>query len=67
MGDGTKMWLREYTKTSSYEKYTPHITLRCRKIDVEGFPKTFNANNVGLFHAGDGSTCRKLLKNWELK
>lgn len=67
IGERTKKWLETYTKTSAYEKYWPHITLRCKKVETTDLPKTFIAQRIGLYHSGDGVTCRHKLGEWNLK
>ncbi|PIN81782.1 hypothetical protein COV13_00115 [Candidatus Woesearchaeota archaeon CG10_big_fil_rev_8_21_14_0_10_32_9] len=67
IGKNTKNWLETYAKTSTYKNYFPHLTLRCKKIETKELPKTFMVNTIGIFHAGDGATCRTLLKEYNIK
>jgi len=57
----------DYRKKHSYDKYDPHISLRCRVLEEIKLPINFKASNLAIFHLGISCTCRKLLFSTELK
>jgi 2'-5' RNA ligase len=59
-------WVAQYRGTSSYERFTPHITLghasRLPRVD----PMTFEADVVAMCHLGRFCSCRKVLYSWRM-
>lgn len=50
-----------FQKTYAYDKYQPHITLRCTGAEKLPLPiKQFTASTIALFHVGESVTCRKM-------
>jgi 2'-5' RNA ligase len=60
-------WVSGFRGRSSYERFTPHITLghASRLPGVE--PMTFDADTVVLCHLGRFCTCREVLRSWLLR
>ena len=67
ISDNTKKWLENYVLMSAYEKFNPHITLRCKNSRSPRYSAKFNASQIVLFHAGNHATCRKMLWGHVLK
>ena len=57
----TLSWVRNYREQSSFEKFSPHVTIGYGEIEGCGFLGVFNVANLGLFHLGNHCTCRKIL------
>lgn len=60
------LWIRNYPQQSSYEKFSPHITLGYGEIKLESVPGSFSASKLALCHLGNHCTCRKVLATAEL-
>jgi 2'-5' RNA ligase len=60
-------WVANYRRESSFEAFTPHITLghAAQPPDVEPF--AFAANLVAACHLGRFCTCRRVLREWTLE
>lgn len=67
LSDNTKNWLENYVLISAYEKYKPHITLRCKNPRSQRLSAKFKVSEIALFHAGNHATCRKKLWGCVLK
>lgn len=67
ISDNTKKWFENYVLMSAYEKFNPHINLRCRNPRSPRFSAKFNASQIVLFHAGNHATCRKMIWGRVLK
>ena len=59
-------WVSGFRGNSSYERFTPHVTLGhgSRLPRVE--PISFDAEVVALCHLGRFCTCRAVLRSWSL-
>jgi 2'-5' RNA ligase len=66
-GKSTLLWIRDYAEKSSFENFSPHITIGYGKIDDFSFPIKFTASRLVLCHLGNHCTCRKVLLSTELK
>jgi 2'-5' RNA ligase len=60
-GESTLLWIRNYPEKSSFEKFSPHITLGYGHIERVSFPTEFTASRLALCHLGNHCTCRKIL------
>lgn len=63
----TCTWVRDYLKTSTGKKFSPHITLRTPFAKKPKLPIAFNASALALCQLGDKCTCRKILFKANLK
>jgi glycosyltransferase involved in cell wall biosynthesis/2'-5' RNA ligase len=67
----TTYWIENYPKESSFEKFSPHITIGIGEVEGETcglkFPIQFNASKLALCHFGNYCTCREILLLYELK
>jgi hypothetical protein len=59
-------WVAGFRRNSSYEAFTPHITLgHSTKLPfVE--PVSFDATTIAACHLGRFCTCRRILRQWKL-
>jgi hypothetical protein len=60
-------WIRNYREKSSFEKFSPHITIGYGQIDDFSFPTKFTASRLALCHLGNHCTCRKILVSTNLE
>lgn len=65
--ESTLLWIRNYPKKSSFERFFPHITLGYGQLDNFPFPQRFTATRLALCHLGNHCTCRKILTSVELQ
>jgi 2'-5' RNA ligase len=63
----TLLWIRNYCKKSSFEKFFPHITIGYGQTEYQMQPVTFTASKLALCHLGNHCTCRKVLVSIELQ
>ena len=63
----TLLWIRNYPEKSSFEKFSPHITLGYGHIEGVSFPPEFTAPRLALCHLGNHCTCRKILTSTALQ
>ncbi len=63
----TLAWIKNYPKKSSFEKFSPHITIGYGEINNYSFPIKFVVSKLALCHLGNHCTCRKILASAELK
>ncbi|HVQ12215.1 MAG TPA: 2'-5' RNA ligase family protein, partial [Vicinamibacterales bacterium] len=63
---GDVEWVAGFRRNSSYEAFTPHITLgHAAKVpSVE--PVTFDATTIAACHLGRFCACRRILRQWKL-
>ena len=59
--ESTLIWIRTYPEKSSFEKFSPHITLGYGHVEDASFPLEFSASALALCHLGNHCTCRKIL------
>jgi 2'-5' RNA ligase len=57
----TLLWIKDYPEKSSFEWFSPHITLGYGQIDNISFPATFAAPRLALCHLGNHCTCKRVL------
>jgi len=65
-------YIRNFIKNSSYDKFTPHITIGDGDLEKTleqelNFPISFTAFRLALCHLGNYCTCRKVLYETELR
>ena len=60
-GESTLLWIRNYPEKSSFEKFSPHITLGYGHIEHFTIDPEFTASKLALCHLGNHCTCRKIL------
>lgn len=65
-GESTLLWIRDYPEKSSYEQFSPHITLGYGQLNNISFPAEFTAPKLALCHLGNHCTCRKILASTAL-
>ena len=56
----TFRWIKKYSGKSSFENFSPHITVGIGETDTIQTPKTFTASRIALCHLGNYCTCRKV-------
>jgi len=62
VGESTLRWIRDYPEKSSFEKFSPHITIGFgRTTEALPSPIRFHAGQLALCHLGNHCTCRKVL------
>ena len=64
--ESTLLWIKNYPKESSYEKFFPHITLGYGQIELKSLPINFSVSKIAACHLGNHCTCRKVLVAAEL-
>ncbi len=64
--DSTLMWIRDYREKSSFENFSPHITLGYGEIPEQVQPMKLVASKLALCHLGNHCTCRRILASIEL-
>ena len=72
--ESTLAWIKSYPEKSSFEKFSPHITIGYGEINDYSFPPQgvlrtieFAVSKLALCHLGNHCTCRKILASAELK
>ena len=65
--EATLLWIKDYPEKSSFERFSPHITLGYGQMDDVSFPTKFTASRLALCHLGNHCTCRKILTCVELR
>lgn len=60
-------YVNRFRQEASHENYWPHITLGFGDHPTETIDLSFSADRLALFHLGKHCTCRKLLREVEIK
>jgi 2'-5' RNA ligase len=60
-------WVREFRRTSSFDRFTPHITLGHAAVPPVVVPCRFIATTIAVCHLGRFCTCRSILTAWDLR
>lgn len=60
-------WIRNYQKRSSFENFSPHITIGFGEIGNTNLPIKFISSKLALCHLGNYCTCKKILLSINLK
>ena len=63
---GDVEWVAGFRRNSSYEAFTPHITLGHAATVPSVEPVTFDGTIVAACHLGRFCTCRRVLRQWKL-
>jgi 2'-5' RNA ligase len=63
----TLFWIKSYPEKSSFENFSPHITIGFGETDKVEVPIKFAASKLALCHLGNYCTCRKVLVSIELE
>ncbi len=66
-GESTLLWIKNYPEKSSFEKFSPHITIGYGEINDYSLPIKFVASKLALCHLGNHCTCRKILASVKLE
>jgi 2'-5' RNA ligase len=61
VADTTLLWIRNYREKSSFERFSPHITIGYGQAEELAEPIEFRASQIALCHLGNHCTCRKVL------
>jgi 2'-5' RNA ligase len=61
VNESTLDWIKNYPKNSSFEKFSPHITIGYGEINNLSFPVKFAVSQFSLCQLGNECTCRKIL------
>jgi len=59
-------WVREFRHESSFDLFTPHITLGHASNPPAIEPMSFVATTVAVCHLGRFCTCRRIVRAWNL-
>jgi len=73
--ESTLLWIKNYPEKSSFEKFSPHITIGYGELNDISFgsreagalPMKFTASRLALCHLGNHCTCRKILASTEIE
>jgi hypothetical protein len=67
-------WIKSYPEKSSFERFSPHITIGYGEINDYSFPPQgvlrtmkFAVSRLALCHLGNHCTCRRILASIEYK
>jgi len=63
VAETTLEWINNYREKSSFERFSPHVTLGYGELEEEAFAGEFRAERLALCHLGNHCTCAKVL--WE--
>ena len=73
-GESTLAWIKNYPEKSSFEKFSPHITIGYGEINDYSFPIKLAVSTarcpvekLALCHLGNHCTCRKILASVKLE
>jgi 2'-5' RNA ligase len=61
VAETTLLWIKNYREKSSFEKFSPHITIGYGQAEALARPIEFRASQLALCHLGNHCTCRKVL------
>lgn len=66
ISDITLDYIKNFSLESSFENYTPHITVGSGLFDIETPEVKFMSQEIALCHLGNYCTCRKVLFSHKL-
>ena len=67
-GESTLLWIKNYPEESSFENFSPHITIGYGEVaGGVSFPIKFAVSKLALCHLGNHCTCRQVLVSVELE
>jgi hypothetical protein len=61
VAETTLLWIKNYREKSSFEMFSPHITIGYGQVGTPAGPIEFRASKLALCHLGNHCTCRKVL------
>jgi 2'-5' RNA ligase len=61
VAETTLLWIKNYREKSSFEKFSPHITIGYGQAQALARPIEFRAARLALCHLGNHCTCRNVL------
>jgi 2'-5' RNA ligase len=61
VAETTLLWIKNYREKSSFERFSPHITIGYGQAEEFAGPIEFRASQLALCHLGNHCTCRKVL------
>ncbi len=61
IAETTLLWIKNYREKSSFEKFSPHITIGYGQAEALARLIEFRASQLALCHLGNHCTCRKVL------
>jgi 2'-5' RNA ligase len=61
VAETTLLWIKNYRENSSFEMFSPHITIGYGQVETLAGPIEFRASQLALCHLGNHCTCRKVL------
>ena len=64
--DSDVRWVREFRHQSSFDRFTPHITLGHASEPPVIEPTAFAATTIAVCHLGRFCTCRRVVRAWDL-
>lgn len=65
--ESTLLWIKNYRGKSSFDKFSPHITIGYGELsNFLSFPIKFAASKLALCYLGEHCTCRGILVSIEL-
>lgn len=64
--DRDARWVEEFRRESSFERFTPHITLGHAAAPPFVEPFDFVATTIAVCHLGRFCTCRRVIRAWSL-
>jgi len=59
-------WVSEFRRESSFDRFTPHITLGHAPEPPSVEPMEFVATTIAVCHLGRFCTCRQIFRAWDL-
>jgi hypothetical protein len=59
-------WVREFRRESSFDRFTPHITLGHASDPPFVEPLDFVATTIAVCHLGRFCTCQRIIRAWDL-
>ena len=60
-------WVREFRRESSFDRFTPHVTLGHASEPPTVEPIEFVATTIAVCYLGRFCTCRHIVRAWELR
>lgn len=66
VAETTLRWIENYREKSSFDKFSPHITIGYGELSSFPLPMNFTASRLALCHLGNYCTCREALTSVEL-
>ena len=59
-------WVREFRRESSFDRFTPHITLGHASEPPTVEPMAFVATTIAVCHLGRFCACQRIIRAWHL-